>query len=347
LAIMNYEKPDALPVVFVEPYESFTLDCWKKQGLPENMPVAEFLGLDQNHKLPLHLGPIPAYEEKTVAEDAEHITKINGMGNTLIHRKDAPGMYYGHVDYPVKCREDWLEYKERFQVRPERNYATPEMAKRARESDTPVILDIFPYFMRLGFYSMGMERFLTAFYDMPDLMHEMFSYWNGFVLEMIKPILGLVRPDVVSLSEDLAFKNGPHISPAIYKEFWLPYQNMIVEEAKRAGAANICMYTSGDCRALLPLMMENGIDLTWPLDQYSNMDPIELRRKYGKGLRLLGGISKQTLTDGPEAIDRRLDDLMPLILEGGFIPAPDDMIPPEVPLKHVVYFVKKLREIRF
>ena len=112
------------------------------------------------------------------------------------------------------------------------------------------------------------------------------------------------------------------------------------------GVSLICQYSSGDFRALLPMMMENGFNLIWPLDQYSNMDPLELRREYGKELKMAGGLSKQMLIDGPDAIDRRIDELMPLINEGGFFPAPDDMIPPEVPLENFVYLVKALRAVR-
>ena len=349
-AILDYKKADALPVIFVEPYESHTLKCWREQGMPENTSPEDFLRLDRFNRentLRISFGPIPGYEEKIISEDEQYMTKINYMGNTVVCRKEAPDMYYGHIGYPVKCRKDWLSYKERFHACPERYGCPPEdMEISARDSVNPTHLCIFPFFMRLGFYAMGLERFLTAFYDDPDLIHEMFSDWSEFILDVITPVLQHVCLDVVSFGEDLAFKNGSHISPQIYREFWLPYQNKIVNEIKKAGVTNICMYTSGDCRPLLPLMMENGINLTWPLDQYSNMDPMELRREYGKELRLVGGISKQILTKGPMAIDDRLDELMPLIREGGFIPAPDDMIPPEVPLKHVVCLIDKLRGIK-
>jgi len=91
------------------------------------------------------------------------------------------------------------------------------------------------------------------------------------------------------------------------------------------------------------MMLENGFNMTWPLDLNSNMDPLALRREYGRQLRMTGGISKSTLFEGPDAIDRRLEELAPLIDEGGFIPAPDDMIPPEIPLSHYMYLVQKLK----
>ena len=348
IKVLNYEKPDALPILFLEPFETYTIDRWMEQGLPENVSPEVFLGADSFHRLPVSFTARPVFEESVIEEDDTYIIKYDFMGSTVKRRKDAPSMYYGHIDHPVKNRDDWLMYKERYQLCP-RRYAVSidEMKKQADESDKPVALVPFPFFMRLGFYTMGLENFLTAFYDDPDLIHEMFSDWADFVIDVMKPVLDKITPDVVPFGEDLAFKNGPHISPSIYKEFWLPYQNKVIKVLREAGVKNICMYTSGDFRPLIPIMLDNGINLTWPLDQISGIDPYSLRKEYGKALRMAGGISKETLTDGADAIDRRIDELLPLIFEGGFFPAPDDMIPPEVPLENVVYYINRLKEIKF
>jgi len=346
-AIMHYRKTDGVPAMLLEPFEGYTLERWREQGMPEGAAPEVFLGLDVQHNLRISFSPIPVFQRQILFEDDQYIVDLDWMGTTVRRDKRAPGMYYGHIDHPVKTKDDWLRYRERFQFDRSRYLDDLDtMAVMAEKSENPVSLGIFPFFMRLGFYGMGLERFLTGFYDEPALIHEMFSYWNDFVIQVISPALKRIRPDVVTLNEDLAFKNGPHFSPAIYKEFWLPYQNRLMRVLNDANVPLICQYSSGDFRALLPLMIENGFNTIWPLDQYSGMDPYALRREYGSGLRMAGGISKQTLIDGPDAIDRRLDALMPLIRQGGFIPSPDDMIPPEVPLANMIHLVKALRAIR-
>lgn len=45
------------------------------------------------------------------------------------------------------------------------------------------------------------------------------------------------------------------------------------------------------------------------------------------------------------AIDREIQRLMPVIREGGYLPALDDVVPPEVPLEHYRYFVNALRHV--
>jgi uroporphyrinogen decarboxylase len=70
-----------------------------------------------------------------------------------------------------------------------------------------------------------------------------------------------------------------------------------------------------------------------------------LRKKYGKELKMSGGIPKSCLSGGPSAIDAEIDKLMPLIQEGGFIPALDDMVSPEVPLETYRYFIRKIKTL--
>jgi len=304
--------------------------------------------MDSMVRVPVNFYPYPEFEKQIIYEDENHTISIDFMGSTVKRVKSNPSMYYGFIDYPVKSKEDWERYKERFEI--SQSVRLPisyiDEMKRLNNSNQPVMLEFFPFFFRLGFYSMGMERFMTAFYDMPDLIHSMFSYWSNFVLETIKPILPYIEIDISSFTEDLAYKNGPHISPQIYKEFFLPYQNTLVDALKKTDTNIISLWTAGNIDVLLPMMIENGVNCILILEQQAGMDPIILRKKYGRKLLTIGGIAKEALISGPEMIDREIERIMPVIEEGGYIPAIDDMIPPEVPFSHYVYYVKKMQKIK-
>jgi uroporphyrinogen decarboxylase len=66
------------------------------------------------------------------------------------------------------------------------------------------------------------------------------------------------------------------------------------------------------------------------LERASDQDPVRLRQKFGKSLRLWGGVDKRVLAQGPEVIDEHLRTMRPLIEEGGFIPTVDHTVPPDV-----------------
>ncbi|MDA0335431.1 MAG: hypothetical protein O2782_09720 [bacterium] len=262
-ALMRYEPVHRLPVLALEPFEQAAITRWHSEGLPEGMHPVDFLGMSRLVQVPLAWGPIPAFEPRIISEDGEYVVEVASMGGTVRRRKDNPSMFYGHLDHPVVNRKDWEEYRQRFQSRtPGRlplDWATT-VAPRLNASVDPVGICLFPFFFRLGFYAMGMERFLTMFYDDPELMHEVFSYWSRYVLEMIEPVLDRVQLDYVMFAEDLAGKNGPLISPVIYETFWHPCQDPIIDMLRAYGVPVICQWSAGQFDSLLPGMLEYGLN---------------------------------------------------------------------------------------
>ena len=62
--------------------------------------------------------------------------------------------------------------------------------------------------------------------------------------------------------------------------------------------------TDGDPTKLIPLLMEAGVDTLWPIERASDVSPQQLRREFGKELRLWGGVDKRELAKdkaGPPA----------------------------------------------
>ena len=74
------------------------------------------------------------------------------------------------------------------------------------------------------------------------------------------------------------------------------------------------------------------------------MDVLEVRRKYGRELRIWGGVDKRALIGGPETIDAELRRVKPLIDEGGYIPITDHSIPPDVSYENYCYYMKRLEQ---
>jgi len=306
--------------------------------------------MDKLIKIPVNLTPNPRFLHQVFYEDDEYIIETDVIYGAKVKKlKSAPSMFYGFLEHQVKTIDDWKRVKYRYEntveLKLSDNFAAT--VHKLNSSVNPVKLEIFPYFFRLGFYLMGMENFMLAFYDRSELIHEMFSFWNDFVLKMIKPYLMNVNIDVFVLAEDLAYNTAPHLSPDVYKEFWLPYQDKLIKEVKKHKIQNICLWTAGDIDVMIPMLMDHGVNCIWPVERCSkNMDPLLLRKKYGRSLRMSGGIPKNCLVQGESAIDYEIDKLMPLIREGGFIPALDDMVSPEVPLDIYKYFINKIRTIK-
>jgi uroporphyrinogen decarboxylase len=351
LRIMNYQPVDRLPVLDLEPLEELVLQRWLKEGLPAGVDHIRFLGMSQLVQTGgVRVQPIPKFAETIVSEEEDYYSQITELGATVRRRRDAPHTFYGHTDFPIKSRDDWKEYRKLLNpadtTQRLHGVLTPGNIRRLNASDDPVGLGFFPYFFRFGFYTMGMEGFLTAFYDDEDLVHEMFAQAAQVLLAGLPLILGQVKVDFAVFCEDLAGKNGPLVSPEIYEKFWAPHQQPILQVLRAAGVPVICLWSAGRFEQLIPAMMTHGFNCTWPVERNSGMNPLELRRTFGRDLRLGGGLSLKSLIDGPDAIDRNIEELMPLIKAGGFIPALDDMVPLECPFAHYRHLIKQLQAIR-
>jgi uroporphyrinogen decarboxylase len=78
------------------------------------------------------------------------------------------------------------------------------------------------------------------------------------------------------------------------------------------------------------LLLDAGVDVIWPIERASNVDPVALRRRFGRDLRLWGGVDKREIARGPAAIRAHLRELIPLVEEGGYIPTVDHTVPPDI-----------------
>ena len=85
---------------------------------------------------------------------------------------------------------------------------------------------------------------------------------------------------------------------------------------------------------MIPHFMDAGVDTIWPLERASNVDPLAWRRRFGRSLRMWGGVDKRVLPRGADAIKAHLRAFIPLIEEGGFIPTVDHTVPPDVSWDH-------------
>ena len=345
---MRFEHTGSLPVLALEPYEEATQNLWESQGhLKKGESPDHLLDMDSFMILPLNFGPIPAYERKRLWEDEKYYIETDFMGGTVKRKKESPSIYYGFIDHPVKNMDDWNEYKKRFTACPERlPAALSNDADKYNKSENPVGIHLFPFFFRLGFYAMGMERFMETFYLESELIHEMFGYWSDFTLDMLRMALESVKPDFVTLTEDLAYKGATHVSPSMYEKFWLPYQNKVIKLLQNYDIEVISLWSAGKIDGILDTVIKNGVNCTWPLERASGVDPTALRLKYKKNLLMAGGIPVKALIDGKEAIERAICEITPIVAQGGFIPALDDMVSPDIPFENYKFFIGRLREIR-
>ena len=341
-----------------------TRERWEAEGLADKelnwdwWYGEDFFGMDHRLFLPVNFGMTRPFETQMLEETDEYEIFVTGKGITRKALKTGKSRHGTrasmdqHLDFPVKNAGDFAQIRKRYELALDKRYPPnwkTEKLPEWKSADIPVILGRNT--ATAGFYWrarewMGTEALCYAWYDQPSLMHEMMEFIADFTISVAAPALEEMDFDYVMLAEDMAMKTGPLLSPDTFRTFIFPRLKKLVEFLKTNGVRYVMVDTDGDSEPLLPLMLDAGIDAIWPIERASDdMDPLELRKKYGKSLRLFGGVDKRELARDTKAIDRHLESLKPLVEEGGFIPTVDHTVPPDVSLSNFMHYMRKKSEI--
>ena len=348
--IMAYKKPARMPLFEIEGIPAETVDRWRGEGLPPGADVNEYLGIDTIEWIHTDYYPMPHFARKAIEENDEYRIEVNYQGITTQVSKSHPELVYQFLEYPVKNRADWERLLERYDPNDIRrlplDWGDPELPDYYNSCTDPVGMIVHPFFFRLGLYSIGLVRFLEWFYDEPELLHEIFSFWADFTITLTKKITKEITPDFVVIAEDMAYKTAPHISPEMYRDFWYPHQSGVIESFKNAGIKVISFWNSGNIMPLIPKLIDSGFNCMWPLEDVAGMKARKVREQYGNEMRMVGNIAKEALISGRDAIKHEVYEKVPPMIEaGGYIPAVDDQTPLEVSFDNYRYYLDQLRQV--
>ena len=347
LATMNYQERDRCPWGEMGFWPE-TLERWHLEGWSEDVYLNQFFGFDRlRESVNVNTGFVPGFKRQIIEETDRYIIVRRETG---IIAKEFKGELSYHMpqwlDFPLKTRRDWET-----EIKPRLNPLSParypeywdEKVRMWRERDYPLTLRMGSVFGWLRNW-MGLEAIALALYDDPHWIQEMMNTLVDFCIACGERALQDVDMDYILLWEDMAYKNGPLISPRMFQQFMLQPYKKLTGFIRDHGVDLIFVDSDGDAQSLIPLWIEGGVNGFYPIERAAGMDPIEVRKRFGKELRLMGGIDKRAMISGPKAIDAELEHVLPLLKQGGFIPWCDHHVPPDVPLVHYQHYVKRMKQ---
>ena len=329
-----------------------TMERWEKEGYPHGTDMAEYFDFDAmltgRWVMTYRLGVWPTSETEIVEETDEYIVEKDTLGALVQHhkgKKDYGGEHY--LDFPVKDRATFDRVKPFFDSA-ESDRFPPDWAQKVEEwskRDYPLIFSIPGPFACIR-NLMGMEGLCIATHEQPELIEEIVEFQTAFVTESLDRALRDVDVDVLLFgAEDMAYKNGSMISPESVRKFMFDSYREITESAKKNGVSNVMLDSDGNVDELIPIWLDAGIDSFLPFEATAGMDPVRLRKEYPR-LGMLGGIDKRVLSKGKSTIKDEVMAKVPALLEsGGYIPAVDHIISPDIPLAGFRYYTELIREI--
>lgn len=315
-ALMNFLPVDRLPRWEWAMWWDETIARWHGEGLPSGLTdifeISQYFGLD----------PYKQFWFSTTDPTIEATQH--------------------HVEGIVSNMDDYLRLRPQFF--PDHNPAIEGMAPwfARQEGGNAVVwitLEGYFWFPRT---LMGFEKLMYAYYDQPELIHQMNQDLLDFNLRLLGQIGKMGRPTFMTIAEDMSYNNGPMVSREICDQFMTPYYNTMLARAKEMGMLTV-VDTDGDVTLLVPWLQDVGVEGVLPLERQAGVDGMQLREQFPK-LRMIGHYNKMVMPQGEQAMRKEFERLVPLMRTGGFIPSVDHQTPPGVSLDQYRIYRRLLDE---
>ena len=327
-------------------YLKETIDRWHQEGLPadltSNPEIEGSFGCDPVRTVPVNIALQPGFETEIIEEKQDSVIKRRADGAIVEEQKSTQTTIPHYIKFPIECRRDWEEFKERLDPDdPERHkWDYKALAEEFNDLDVPVGIGCGSY---LGWIRnwVGFEQIAVMAYDDRDLVAEMVEHLADLFYKMLEPALREIEIDSAAGWEDICFNTGPLFGPNLFGELVIPPMRRVMRLLRQHGVDIIYTDCDGNVHALAPLWLEAGMNGMFPCEVKGGSDPVGLRERFGRDMLLFGGVAKKELAGSKEDILNELKRLAPLVEDGGFIPTVDHRCPEYVPYENYRYYQRE------
>jgi uroporphyrinogen decarboxylase len=373
-AILHYESYDRMPVMHFGFWPE-TLHKWVAEGYlakedigplgnrgsssidgsEAELKIARKLGFDDNvmvltgQKGSWAFPPLfPPFEEKIVRRlNGGYFIKRDGDG---VYAKGREGVVSiaEEADHSVKDRESWEKnYVPRLQWNDNRlDWATLDKLIETNDTrDRRVGLYCGSLFGKLRNY-WGLLEISYLQVDNPDLFEKCIDDVAEICFTITKRTLETgLKLDFAHFWEDICYNQGPLIQPEVFRKKIGPHYRKICDECAKYGIDIVSVDCDGLVDALIPVWLDNGVNVMFPIEYGAWEYSFEtMRKKFGKELRGIGNINKKVFSMDTKAVDLEIDRAKRLVDLGGFIPCPDHRIAPDAEWDLVTYYCDRMKQ---
>jgi uroporphyrinogen decarboxylase len=332
-------------------YWAETIERWHNEGLPKylergegNFSVEEYFGVDKAIYLPMNLELFPPFTGEVKILKEENGKRIEELPDGTIQEVQTDGIKTipHYIKMPVSNWDDWKRFKERLNPdTPGRiNCDIKRLNEELRHSPYPVGVWFGSYFGTPRNW-VGFEEISLMLYDQLDLVEDIIETLTCLYEKVLSRVLSEIEVDFAAGWEDICFRNGPMISPDMFKKIVAPRLKRVTTLLRQHGVDVIWTDCDGNINKLVPVWLECGVNCMFPIEVQAGSDPVELRKEYGHNILLRGGIAKHQLSFGKEEILKELKRVEKVFEDGGYIPHGDHRIPADVPYENYRYYIKE------
>jgi uroporphyrinogen decarboxylase len=345
-ATVEYGPRDRLFHTEMGPFAE-TVQRWRREGLPEDSDWEHYGQYDRIELAPLNPHLCPFFELEVLGQDGEYETYRDRDGVVKRRSRTAPQPAMPqYLEHPLKGPEQWPEFRRRLDPASPARFPVhwDSLRHQYRQRDYPLGVNSGSLYGWLREW-MGVEGISLALYDQPAFVARAAQELTDFLLVFLDRALDGVEYDYAVFWEDMAYKTGPLIGPQVYREVFGPLYRRLTDRLHRAGIELIMLDSDGCVESLIPVWLDLGINYIYPMEVAAGMDVVALRRRFGRELRLGGGMDKRVLASDRAAIRRMVEAKVPLLREGGYVPGCDHGMPPDISWDNYRYYRELLQSV--
>lgn len=311
---MDYGDPDR-PPLFEEGLRDDVLERWKTEGLADEQQLRRMVAYDLRERISLDLSPMPPLKSAMPCDE-----EPEALRSSLRPQTDG------------RLPADW-------------------QARAARWRSRDTVLELW---VHSGFFLTQradvwdrVHRILLLSHDAPQRVRGVMEAVADCARELVRCVLAEVEVDMAIFSEPISGPDRPLISPRMYEDLVLSTYRPILEELHRGGCRTIVFQTYANTRALLGSVVQAGFNCLWAVESGEGaMDYREIRREFGRDLRLIGGIDLDLLRTDPPTIRRTMRRIVPpLLADGGYVPLADGRVRADIPLTNYLCYREELERL--
>jgi uroporphyrinogen decarboxylase len=211
---------------------------------------------------------------------------------------------------------NWDEFERYVWPRPQDvDYSGFEEAEKILPDEMGVIGQYGDIFT-LVWEFMGFENFAIALYEEPDLVAALFDKVGSIITSLFETMATFRCVKALWFTDDIAYAGGLLIAPQFYRRYLFPWMRRIGDLCRQRDIPYL-YHSDGVLYDVLDELIGLGVNGLHPIEPKS-MDIVEVKRRGGGRLAVLGHIEVDTLARGtPADIERLVRDAIVRAAPGG------------------------------
>lgn len=339
LEIIDRMEGDVVQLHRLKPALGIKITAWKEWHLPDGSPC----------KVPQDFDPIEYEPGSYEIWDGD-----------LCARMPRGALYFDMVRFPLehaKSVEDVEKYLEEnpLELIGEEEFTwLRENSLRLYENTDKAILGAFGgNILEGGQFAFGWQKFMTDILANREMIEYFLDRLVENYLENLRRYIEAVQGHVhiIQMGDDLGTQTGLQISPQLYRQVIKPRQAQLYAYIHRHSQMLVFLHSCGSIYEIIPDLIEIGVDILNPVQTSAyGMDPVWLKRQFGKHLTFWGGgcdtqsvLPRARAKEIREHVQERMRIFAP---GGGFVFTQIHNIQANVPPENILALYEAAKEFR-